>query len=1431
MALEIDSDAYPADMLFDILNALAMPVFVYELNGNEQLPVFMNRQCLDLLETDSLEDAIESCNGDFKEYVSPNDRKLVNNNDRIILNKESKTLSYEYHIATKNHRMRLIRVMSTGKRNSDGSLMVVNLIMGLGVRPDSEEVDVLDSITGLISMQTFFKVMRRWRSKFNLDKDGSELAVLYLDVVNFRSINIREGIAAGDAFLKSLGDQLRLLFPLNAISRFDVDHFAVLMHVDNLETKAAAIVDLFNDNAPKGVGVRMGACVWDNHDLSPESVCNRAKAACDEGRKHVSTSFTIYTDEMGKSIESSEYIVSNIDKAIDNRWIRVFYQPIIRSCSGHLCGMEALVRWDDPERGLLPPAVFIGALEESQQIWKLDLCVIKQVVSRIADRSRIGLAEIPISVNLSRIDFLCCDIFDKIESLVKDYGIPRRTLHIEVTESALVSQKDVIFSALNRFRDAGYEVWMDDFGSGYSSLNLLKDYNFDVLKLDMAFLRKDTKRSRDIISSVVSMDKCIGIRTLAEGVETKEQAEFLRSIGCSKLQGYYFGKPLPFDEALEACVSKGVPIEDINEKALYDEAASVNFLTDAPLALYDYHDGHFDLLQVNGPALQMIKQYGAKDLGQFEDAVNHWNELSYNDLDKTVRYAFKTGTEGEQAISFFGKDMLFRFRAVSQVEGHCLIAARYFDFSRITAKVSDLAKTTSSILEFYRNVFYVDVSRRTIQSLRFGNYITGSDELETVAVRDENGEYSKLLPKVFEVDWDRYAKFIDPDTLGERLRSAKGGVLRDVFRTIDANGRYRWMEHMFAFVKGSNREKAIYGIRYLDLENFMQVISAVMGGSYSMFSENSKDLEMVLWDSLMPYIPLKLFWKDKNRRFVGASKAFLDYYGLSSVKDIMGKTDEDMNWHPNEEDYRQAENEVLANGALSSNVPGKCINGGSIRSIHATKWPIYKGGEICGLMGYFVDDVQDCASRALCKAGVASSQSRGLSTIDQFVESLLSCVADFGISHRGFGIIYVDVPELTHSASQAGSEVLSQLTSACSSAILDTIANRGIAARLGVGRYGILYKYQSREEIQEFGEKIRHAVGGIRKVGNYSFTPFAFIQIVYAEEVAALQKRLTGSLFAGSFEDGAQEDDDTESRKALREVMDSVPIGCYTLGPNHTVHYWNREAERVLGYSSAEVVGKRCTNGLLRCSYVNGDRIPLESCPAIVALATGEAKTTLMFMRAKSGADVLIRNTLVPMKDKSGRIYKLVAMFVPLADESYDSELVRKIYSVATRDSLTGLPGRKYMETCIDEALELHRRTGRKFALLFVDIDNFHALNDAYGHRVGDKTLRAFGDALRTYGRKTDCFCRWGGDEFVGMLQLQRDEDIEGASIRFRRVAESIVVRDGDDTATLQVSIGITVVRDDDDIHSLIDRADRYLWEAKRCRSDRIVTDHNAKKH
>jgi diguanylate cyclase (GGDEF)-like protein len=217
-----------------------------------------------------------------------------------------------------------------------------------------------------------------------------------------------------------------------------------------------------------------------------------------------------------------------------------------------------------------------------------------------------------------------------------------------------------------------------------------------------------------------------------------------------------------------------------------------------------------------------------------------------------------------------------------------------------------------------------------------------------------------------------------------------------------------------------------------------------------------------------------------------------------------------------------------------------------------------------------------------------------------------------------------------------------------------------------------------------------------------------------------------------------------------------------------------------------------------------------------------------MFMRAKDGNDVLIRNTLAPLKDGEGRIQRVVSLFVPLADGDYEHGLVKQIYEVATRDPTTCLPGRKYMESCIDDALELYHRTGRQFAILFVDVDNLHYLNNNYGHVVGDKVLRAFALALRKYGRKTDDFCRWGGDEFVGILRLRSAEDVKGASRRFARIAKKGRVSEGGQEIDCQVSMGMTVVRDEDDLKSVVARADRYMYEAKRHHANRIVTDFDA---
>ncbi len=192
----------------------------------------------------------------------------------------------------------------------------------------------------------------------------------------------------------------------------------------------------------------------------------------------------------------SEYVKTHIDEAISNGWIKVYYQPVVRSITGQLCSAESLARWIDPEVGFLAPDKFIGALEESGEIFKLDCYVVKQACRDIRAKLSKGLPAVPVSVNFSRLDFIMCDMLDVVEKAIAKYDIPRDYLHFEVTESMIAKDEDLMKDVIDRFRTRGYEIWMDDFGSGYSSLNLIKDYSFDLLKMDMAFLSNLAKNPR-----------------------------------------------------------------------------------------------------------------------------------------------------------------------------------------------------------------------------------------------------------------------------------------------------------------------------------------------------------------------------------------------------------------------------------------------------------------------------------------------------------------------------------------------------------------------------------------------------------------------------------------------------------------------------------------------------------------------------------------------------------------------------------------------------------------------------------------------------------------------------------------------------------------------------------------------------------------------
>ena len=283
--------------------------------------------------------------------------------------------------------------------------------------------------------------------------------------------------------------------------------------------------------------------------------------------------------EMLAKEKNRQEIIDNLDRAIEEGWIQVYYQPIVRSANGKVCDVEALARWNDPVRGLLMPSAFIPVLEDAMMIPKLDLCVVRQVLRDMKAVEASGSQMIPVSINFSRADFDACDLVKEICTLVDEARVDRKMLHIEITESLLGSDFDYIKEQVERFRSQGFQVWMDDFGSGYSSLDVLQSVKFDLIKFDMGFIRRlnEGDEGKIILTEMMKMATSLGVDTVCEGVETEGQVRFLQEIGCAKLQGYYFMKPALPEQVLEK-YTKDIRdgIEDMRQSAYYDTMGRLN---------------------------------------------------------------------------------------------------------------------------------------------------------------------------------------------------------------------------------------------------------------------------------------------------------------------------------------------------------------------------------------------------------------------------------------------------------------------------------------------------------------------------------------------------------------------------------------------------------------------------------------------------------------------------------------------------------------------------------------------------------------------------------------------------------------------------------------------------------------------------------------
>ena len=521
-------------------------------------------------------------------------------------------------------------------------------------------------------------------------------------------------------------------------------------------------------------------------------------------------------------------------EALGNGGIRAWFQPVFRSLTQQIMGAEALARWFDPDGNMLSPADFIPRLEQGGLIFELDMEILRQACA-LYDELRVrGTPLSRVSVNLSRLDFAREDLFEQVCSVLHAYSVPREAVSLEITESVMLEDTDAFEKVFNRFSDAGFSVWLDDFGSGYSSLNVLQNYPFDVIKFDMLFLRKMSAKGKNMLASLISMAKTLGIHTLTEGVETNEQREFLLDIGCEAQQGFYYARPLSREALIEQIDRKPGILEKKEDEAYWGQIGRLNFVNPNPLKEYaerwksspaDYvssYDGSIALIECGRENFtyiyategykERLRELGFSSVDGLENALtSHQRGHYYLAIHKLVMDALQQGTI--QTVEYAYRDMYYRLSAlfIARREERAMIIMRLntFDAEREVKTAQEMLDNGSALFFTYEMVAMIRPEMKKAKRIYAASSLPSYDREESV---------DKTIRKFCEnhvdpADQERYLQFANMGTMGERIRNSPRKFIQAVFRMKLEKDQSSWYSARFTEVPSSSEPVYILTIQ------------------------------------------------------------------------------------------------------------------------------------------------------------------------------------------------------------------------------------------------------------------------------------------------------------------------------------------------------------------------------------------------------------------------------------------------------------------------------------------------------------------------------------------------------------------------------------------------------------------------------------------
>ena len=700
--------------------------------------------------------------------------------------------------------------------------------------------DELDQLTRIYNKKTFFKKTEELLHEY---RDTNFTFILF-DINNFKIINDMFGLEQGDIVLKNIAKTLKnSLHHVGTYGRLESDNFAACMpsSLFNVESIINEIRQCFIDlNIDSVISISLGIYEIEDPTLSADKISDRAQLALKSIKENLSQEFAFYDDKLHGFLMFEQKLSLEIQEALEKSEFELYLQPIYSISERKTVSAEALIRWNHPTRGLLPSDIFVPISEKKGFVTKLDTFIREEVCRYLNERQKKGKEIFPISVNLSRLNIYNNNFCEELAKTVKNYGLNPEYLRVEITESAYISDPDRLIQFIEKLNHFGFTVMMDDFGSEYSSLKMLKEVPVDILKIDKSFIKdiEFSSRGSSILSSVIRIARWLDIGVIAEGVESDNQLNFLRSMGCDFIQGFHFSKPLTtkaFDEFLEGnsnislLQEASMPFNKYDLDFIWKSDEHANFMFNSMLTIsgiYELYENSLEIVRVND---SYYKIFGTSPDLLSKTAKNALCNVHENDralLLNTCKIAEKSHkvetTEIRRKNNISGKFLY----VVVNIRHLCNLKDRavfFFTFEDITEKQkhaidNSFRKCLSIIKNTYDEAFKIDTINQTLTLLHLSE-----DTPETEPEVPLNRAIESYLASVHPEDKNSVISFFNEtflkkentgeDNLTITYRIIKSDKYRWVTNTI-YNFNYRFDRHIFiSCIKNTDEKNELEKIK------------------------------------------------------------------------------------------------------------------------------------------------------------------------------------------------------------------------------------------------------------------------------------------------------------------------------------------------------------------------------------------------------------------------------------------------------------------------------------------------------------------------------------------------------------------------------------------------------------------------------------------